>query len=456
MYLEDTIAAVSTPAGEGGIGVIRISGPDSLSILKTIFKRKKNGGFLSHRFCYGDVIVPGSDNVIDEAFAVFMQAPNSFTREDVVEIQCHSGTVIMQHILEIILFQGARLAEPGEFTKRAFLNGRIDLAQAEAVIDLIRAKTDVAASLARQQISGVLSSELISVRNHLRHALALIEAFIDFPDEEIGVRDSDLLSNHILSALSITNALSATFVQGKVYREGVNVLIAGKPNVGKSSLLNTLLKEKRAIVTAVPGTTRDLIEEVVNIDGLPVKLLDTAGIRLTDDLVEQEGISRALERISSADLVLFILDASRPYDTDDLYVYNALIGKKLHIVFNKCDLPAAIKLPAELAAVPTTVISTLTSSGIDELRQAIYQSFLHGHCVDSRESAMLSRSRHYDILLRVAVSINKFIDHRSTSFPDELLALDLREALDYLGQITGETVPDDILELIFSQFCIGK
>jgi tRNA modification GTPase len=456
MYLEDTIAAVSTPVGEGGIGVIRISGSEALPILSKVFRRTNSGGFQSHRFYYGKIVSPQTAITVDEALAVYMQAPRSFTREDVVEIQCHSGTLIIQQVLSLVLLCGARLAEPGEFTRRAFLNGRIDLLQAEAVIDMIRAKTETAVAVARQQFTGALSDALFNIRDIIRNALALIEAYVDFPDEDMAVAESGRLFREIQEALAITTELINSFDEGKVIREGVNVLIAGKPNVGKSSLLNALLKEKRAIVTAIPGTTRDLIEEVINIDGLPVKLLDTAGIRVSDDPIEREGIALALDRVASADLILFMLDTSRPFDANDRLVAESIAHARIVVVLNKSDLDVVLELPASLRSYPVVSISTFFAAGIDQLKHMISQSFLHGKVVDSRDSLFLSRSRHRDALLRVRSLLKDFLDHSAIPLPDELLALDLREALDALGQVTGETTPDDILDLIFGQFCIGK
>lgn len=456
MYLEDTIAAISTPAGEGGIGVVRISGPKSFSILKSIFMRKQGGGFKSHRFYYGEVFSPQTGVTIDEALAVYMQAPKSFTCEDVVEIQCHSGTLIVQQVLASVLACGARLAQPGEFTRRAFLNGRIDLVQAESLIDLIRAKTEAAITVARQQSAGALSESLFRVRDHIRQALALVEAYVDFPDEDMGVADNDSLKQLVCTALTIIDQLIISFEEGRVLRDGVSVLIAGKPNVGKSSLLNALLKEKRAIVTSIPGTTRDLIEEVVNIGGLPARLLDTAGIRVSEDPIEQEGISRAIERIASADLVLFVLDASRPFDGDDRLVAESIMHSRVLVVLNKSDLQSIITLPPELAQLQQVPVSTLDCASLDSLKSVISQTFLHGRSTDNRDLVLLSRSRHRDVLVRVQSILSDFINHKLSSLPEELLSLELRDALDVLGQVTGETTPDDILDIIFSQFCIGK
>jgi tRNA modification GTPase len=456
MYLSDTIAAVSTPVGEGGIAVIRISGPDSLCIIRSLFKRKNDGGFLSHRFYYGDIVSPDSGVIVDEAMCVFMQAPRSFTCEDVVEIQCHSGTLIIQQILALVLASGARLAEPGEFTRRAFLNGRIDLLQAEAVIDLIRGKTEASLKIARQQSDGVLSVALIEIRDLIRNALALAEAYIDFPDEDMGETDIYQFRSQLFTALSQIDALVASYEEGRLFLDGVSVLIAGKPNVGKSSLLNTLLKEKRAIVTSVPGTTRDLIEEVVNINGLPVKLLDTAGIRNPEDPVEREGVSRALQRIPTADLILHLLDSSRSFDSEDRLVADSLAGFNTLIVCNKADLPVNLTLPADLQNRPAVSISTVSGEGIEDLKRLITESFLHGKAIDSREPTLLSKVRHRDVLQSVAGMLRALIDDPEKLVHGELVAIDLREALHRLGQITGETATDDILDLIFSQFCIGK
>jgi len=456
MYVQDTIAAISTPLGEGGIGVIRVSGPEAGRIAGTIFRRKQNGGLTSHRFYYGTIIDPATGDTIDEALLVYMRAPHSYTREDVVEIQCHGGYLVVQRLLALVLGEGARLAEPGEFTKRAFLNGRIDLVQAEAVIDVIRSKTDAALALAQHQREGMLSQRIAAVRERLLHALALVEAHIDFPEDEVGSLTVAEIGRLTEEGRGEIGALLAGFSEGKVLREGVAVLIAGKPNVGKSSLLNTLLREKRAIVTSVPGTTRDIIEEVVNIGGLPVRMLDTAGVRETDDVVEREGVRRTLERIPLADLVLFMVDGARSFDDEDRMILDALGAARAILVVNKSDLPAVIELPAELAARETVAVSTLTGEGIDQVRTAIRDSFLHGRAVDGREFVALSQARHRDALVRALGFLVRFAESLGSGAELELLALELREALDAVGEVTGETTPDEVLDLIFSRFCIGK
>lgn len=456
MYVEDTIAAISTAAGEGGVGIIRVSGPDAPSIANRVFRRGSNGDFESHRFYYGTVFDPATGEDVDEAMAVLMVRPRSYTREDVLEIQCHGGYLVTRRVLELVLAAGARLAEPGEFTRRAFLNGRIDLVQAEAIIDVIRAKTDAALTLAQHQRQGRLSMRLDLVMNELRQALALVEAFIDFPEDDIDHEAQNALTDHARRANETVEELIAGFDEGRVLRDGVAVLITGKPNVGKSSLLNTLLKERRAIVTSVPGTTRDIIEEVVNIRGLPLRMIDTAGIRETEDVVEMEGVRLTLEKIPEADLVLLVIDGSRPFDDDDRMILAALDGKRLILVDNKSDLPRVARLPDALSHVPTVTVSTVHGTGIDELRDVIFQTFIHGAAIDSREYVAISRVRHRDLLSRCKRHLAAFMQGLASDFTLELLAMELRDALAAVGEVTGETTPDDILDVIFDRFCIGK
>jgi tRNA modification GTPase len=456
MYIRDTIAAISTPIGEGGIAIIRVSGDRAKEIAGMIFIPKNSGGLKSHRFYYGDIINPVNGACLDEAMVVLMFAPKSYTAEDVLEIQCHGGYLVAQKILELVVRQGARLAEPGEFTKRAFLNGRIDLVQAEAVIDVIRGKTEAALSLAQHQREGLLSRKIEDVKAGIARTLALLEAYLDFPEEDIQFAGNNVISNLVVTALESIEALLGGYSEGKVLREGVSVLIAGKPNVGKSSLLNTLLKEKRAIVTSVPGTTRDIIEEVVSIKGLPVRMLDTAGIRETHDEIEKEGVRLALERIPRADLVLFVIDVSRPFDSEDQLLLEALADSIVLVVKNKCDLPEVLSLPTELTDKLTVNISTYTGAGIETLRERIFDTFLHGEAVDGREYVAVSQARQRDVLLRARDSLTTFKRHFSEGMNMELLVLDLRDALHAVGELTGETTPDDILDLIFQQFCIGK
>jgi tRNA modification GTPase len=455
MYVNDTIAAISTPVGEGGIGVIRVSGALAIPLAESIFRKHRNGGLLSHRFYYGAIVDPDSADTLDEAMVVVMRAPHSYTREDVLEIQCHGGYLLVQKVMDLVLRSGARLAEPGEFTKRAFLNGRIDLVQAEAVIDLIRSKTDVSLALARHQSEGLLSRRIAAAKEGIVTALAYLEAFIDFPDEDIDSSGTARLTDLIGASLDEIAALLDGFNEGRVLRDGVSVVIAGKPNVGKSSLLNTLLQEKRAIVTSIPGTTRDIIEEVVSIRGLPIRLLDTAGIRETADQVEQEGVSRARDRLSSADLVLFVVDGSRPFTAEDEAVLATLTGRTFLFVSNKADLPLNSGVPAELAD-RRLCISTLTGQGIEALKEEIYATFIHGRAIDSREYVTISQVRHRDALTRARDCLGRFTANFAAGINLELLSIDLREALSAVGEVTGETTADDVLDRIFSSFCIGK
>jgi tRNA modification GTPase len=402
------------------------------------------------------LIDPVTGETVDEVMVVLMRAPRSYTREDLLEIQCHGGSLLVQRVLGLVLRQGARLAEPGEFTKRAFLNGRIDLVQAEAVIDLIRGKSDAALNLAQHQREGLLSRMLGEVRSRLVAALALIEAHIDFPDEDIAPASLERICVSVDAGSRVVQHLLEGFSTGRVLRDGVSVLIAGKPNVGKSSLLNTLLKEKRAIVTAIPGTTRDLIEEIVNIKGLPVRLMDTAGIRETTDPVEGEGVRLARERLAAADLTLFVLDGSRSFDDDDQLILGDLGGRPYFVVRNKIDLPHILTFPELMEPLADLRISTLTGEGIAGLLDAIHQTFLKGEAVDSREYVALNRARHRDALEVCRIRLLQFLNNVATGAELELLAVDLRDALSALGAVTGETTTDEILDQIFSSFCIGK
>lgn len=456
MYQKDTIAAISTPLGEGGIGIVRISGAAAEGIARKIFSRKPSGGLQSHRFYYGELIDPDSGDTVDEIMLVLMQAPRSYTCEDVLELHCHGGYLIVQRVLQLALRAGARLAEPGEFTKRAFLNGRIDLLQAEAVIELIRGKTEAALALAQHQREGILSKRIAAVKDGIITSLAFIEAYLDFPEEDIDLPGVREIETGVRTSLELIEGLLQGFQQGKVLREGVSVLIVGKPNVGKSSLLNTLLKEKRAIVTSIPGTTRDIIEEVVNINGLPVNLLDTAGIRDTGDEIEQEGMKLTMEKIPLADLILFVVDSSRPFENEDALIVNAILGRKILVVSNKSDLPQVIRLPEQVASVPAVRISARDGGGIDELRETIFSRFIHGDSLDGRDFTAISQARHRDALVRAQQGLLSFLESFAAGMPLEIYSLELRDALNALGEVTGETTTDDILDQIFTRFCIGK
>lgn len=455
MYIRDTIAAVSTPPGNGGIGIIRVSGDQAATVGNTIFKPVYDGGLVSHRFSFGTICDATTGEKVDEAMAVYMRAPRSYTREDVLELHCHGGWLVVERVLALVLSCGVRLADPGEFTRRAFLNGRIDLVQAEAVMDIIASKSELALQLAQKQREGALSKRIEDVRGCLLQALALVEAYIDFPDDDLGETDVASILVSVGEARSIITGLLQTFEEGRITRDGISVLIVGKPNAGKSSLLNRLLKENRAIVTHIPGTTRDIIEETISFEGLSVRLLDTAGIRHTDDLVEQEGISRALEKIPQADLVLAVFDASREFSQEDQLLLDVLAGRRAIAVLNKTDLRQKLVLPDEGRFVDIVRIAALSGNGIDLLKRTVCKQFLHSTAQDSRELVALSRARHRDALVSADQCLRQF----SGEFQGrnlELLALDLRGALQAVGSVTGQTATDELLDLIFSSFCIGK
>lgn len=455
MYIRDTIAAISTPPGNGGIGIVRVSGDQAAAIGNSVFKAVKDGGLVSHRFHFGAIIDPATGAIIDEAMAVLMRAPQSFTREDVLELHCHGGWLVVETVLGQVLKCGARLADPGEFTRRAFLNGRIDLVQAEAVMDIIGSNTEAALQLAQSQREGALSRRIEEIRLLLLKALALVEAYIDFPEDDLGEADCEQIRERATQALAMINELLTSFDEGRILRDGVSVLILGKPNVGKSSLLNLLINENRAIVTHLPGTTRDIIEETVIINGLAVRLLDTAGIRHTDDLVEREGINRAMEKISLADLVLFVLDASRPFDSEDQHIHEALADSCVMAVLNKTDLPRQLSLPDSIRCAAQIDMSVRSGDGLDSLKRAVCDHFLKNTSIDRRELVSLSRSRHRDALNSADTALRRFIAGLEQCSL-ELLAIDLREALDCVGTVTGQTTNDELLDQIFSSFCIGK
>ena len=459
MYVEDTIAAIATPFGSGGIGIVRISGSAAESIGLKLFRFAKGGGFKSHRLLYGHLIDPGSGSVIDEAMAVLMRAPNSYTREDVLELHVHGGFYVVRRALQACLSLGARHATPGEFTKRAFLNGRIDLAQAESVVDVINSLGDSSLDLALRQAGGSVSQVVSDFRRNLIDVLALVEAHIDFPDEDISPDSVDLISARVSHILSGVNDLIDSFRFGRVLREGAAVLLVGKPNAGKSSLLNALTCEDRAIVSSVPGTTRDLIEEVVNIDGLPVRIIDAAGIRQhSPDLVEQEGIKRTVDKLSTADLVLFLIDGSSPVDLDDFKILSLVESKSYLVVLTKSDLGLSAATSGFLPeAAPVFNVSSKSLSGVAELRKSIFNFFVGSNAPPSSSSrVVVSSARHYNALVIVRDRLSSFVMGAKSFLSPELLAVDLRDALYALGEITGETTPDDVLDVIFSSFCIGK
>lgn len=457
MYLSDTIAAIATPPGCGGIGIVRVSGPQAEQIGQSVFRGNLGGGFDSHRLYYGRLVNPADAGLIDEGMAVLMRAPRSYTREDVVELHCHGGYLVVRTVLQACVSAGARLAEPGEFTRRAFLNGRIDLCQAESVIDVINSRTDASLALAQRQREGLLGRELDDIRGLVTEALAIIEAHIDFPEEDIDPASLSLVTSRIETARLQMARLMESFRFGKVLREGVSVVLAGKPNAGKSSLLNALACEERAIVSAIPGTTRDMIEEIITVQGLPVRVIDAAGIRRHHgDEIEQEGIRRTLGRLTEADLVLYLADGSHPLDDDDLEIQSALADRPFITVITKADLPQVLDRTQLPPCRGVVGISSRSGLGIDLLRCVLYDYFVQDAPRASDDLVAISNVRHRDVLARAATSLSLFSDHCAAAAEPDLLAIDLREALTAIGEITGATTPDAVLDLIFSTFCIGK
>ena len=456
-HIEETIAAISTPPGAGGIGIIRISGSQALDILQLLFTPKNAAcRFKSHRFYYGHVHHPGDGKILDEVMAVIMKGPHSYTREDVVEIHCHGSFLILQDILGIIVANGASLAAPGEFTKRAFLNGRIDLTRAEAVIDILSAKTRKGVDLAQEQLAGGLYLRLEPIQKALTSMRAVVEVAIDFPDEDIDIVDSKKMYSQLeTEVIAPLTTLLGGVSQGRLYREGISLVIAGRPNVGKSSLLNTILQEERALVTAIPGTTRDSIEEIIDIEGIPVRIIDTAGIRTAAGEVEELGIMRAKDLINKADLVLFMVDGSVAVTEEDTSLYEAVSHKPVLTVINKIDIKSETDTFSWAAAGEQVQISAKQQLGIDALKQAIFKMIVSGR-EQWEEDACPPNLRHQVALKRAKIAAKRILDTLQLGLTNDLIAIDLQECLDYLGEIVGLTTTDDILDVVFEQFCLGK
>ncbi|SUN46772.1 tRNA modification GTPase TrmE [Streptococcus equi subsp. equi] len=451
----DTIAAISTPLGEGAIGIVRLSGTKALDIAKSIFKGKDLTTVASHTLNYGHIIKPSTGEVIDEVMVSVMLAPKTFTREDVIEINTHGGIAVTNDILQLLIKQGARIAEPGEFTKRAFLNGRIDLTQAEAVMDLIRAKTDKAMSIAIKQLDGSLSQLISDTRQEILNTLAQVEVNIDYPEyDDVEEMTTALLRDKTREFQTLLEQLLRTAKRGKILREGLSTAIIGRPNVGKSSLLNTLLREDKAIVTDIAGTTRDVIEEYVNIKGIPLKLVDTAGIRETDDLVEQIGVERSKKALQEADLVLLVLNASEKLTEQDKALLALSQDSNRIILLNKTDLEQVIEkdqLPEE--AIP---ISVLQNQNIDLIEDRINQLFFDHTGLIEQDATYLSNARHISLIEQAVQSLEAVNEGLALGMPVDLLQIDLTRAWEILGEITGDAAPDELITQLFSQFCLGK
>lgn len=449
----DTITAISTPLGEGAIGIVRLSGSQAISIAQKIFKGKNLQDVESHTINYGHIIE--NDTIIDEVMVSVMREPRTFTREDVVEINTHGGVAVTNEILQLLIRSGARMAEPGEFTKRAFLNGRVDLTQAEAVMDLIRAKTDKAMAVAVQQLDGSLKTLITNTRQEILNTLAQVEVNIDYPEyDDVEEMTTALMREKTQEFQKLLEHLLRTAKRGKILREGLSTAIIGRPNVGKSSLLNNLLREEKAIVTDIEGTTRDVIEEYVNIKGVPLKLIDTAGIRETDDIVERIGVERSKKALNEADLVLLVLNASEPLTQQDQTLLNISANSNRIILLNKTDLDERIErdqLPDDLIA-----ISVLENQNIDKIEDRINQLFFENSGSIEKDATYLSNARHISLIEQAVESLKAVNEGLEMGMPVDLLQVDMTRTWEILGEITGDAAPDELITQLFSQFCLGK
>ena len=452
----ETIAAISTAYGDGGIGIIRISGPESLGILRQVFVCK--GSIASRRMTFGKIVDPDTGDVIDEVLAVFMKGPTTYTGEDVAEINCHGSIVALRKTLALVLRQGARMAEPGEFTKRAFLNGRMDLSQAEAVIDVIKAKADAGYEAALSQMEGTLSRRVREIRAKVLDILVDLTVNIDYPDEDIEQLTYEKLLADLDEVEDNVDALLSTAGAGRMIKEGIRVAIVGRPNVGKSSLMNCLLRQSRAIVTEIPGTTRDTIEEAVSIRNIPVYLIDTAGIRDTQDVVEKIGIEKTKEAFNNADLIIVIVDAGTPLTEEDRDILGRLSERRSLVLLNKTDLGNTVT-PRDITNISpnSDVIKTclLTGDGVGEIEDKI-EALVYGGQLSQKDSVMVNNVRHEELLRKAKGALNDASVITEAAEALDIIEIDIREAYDYLGEIIGETVSDEVLDEVFSRFCLGK
>lgn len=456
--MEDTIAAISTSTvSSGGISIVRISGPDAIIIGDKVFKSKKNiklANVQSHTVHFGNICDNG--NEIDEALVIVMKAPNTYTRENIVEIDCHGGILVTKKVLEAVLNAGARLAEPGEFTKRAFLNGRIDLSQAEAVIDIINAKTDKAKDAAVLRLEGKLSEKIKGLRDRLLTMIANIDVSIDYPEHEEETMNYEAVDKGANEMLVEVNKLIATADTGKIYKEGIKTVILGRPNVGKSSLLNTLLDEDRAIVTDIAGTTRDVLEEMINVGGIPLNIIDTAGIRDTDNVIEQIGVEKSKTLAMEADLVLLMFDGSRELTDEDRELIKLTENKKSIVLVNKLDLEQKIDTDElEKLTGGFINISVKADKGVEKLYDAIKSMFIKGD-INVDNQVLISGERNKASLVKAKSSLENVIETIANGMPEDFMIMDLTDAYEALGEISGETLEEDIIDRIFSEFCLGK
>ena len=451
----DTIAAISTPLGEGAIGIVRLSGTDSFKIAQKIFKGKDLNSVASHTLNYGHIVDPDKNEILDEVMVGAMRSPKTFTREDIIEINTHGGIAVTNEILQLVIREGARLAEPGEFTKRAFLNGRVDLTQAEAVMDIIRAKTDKAMNIAVKQLDGSLSDLINNTRQEILNTLAQVEVNIDYPEyDDVEEATTEIIREKTTEFEALLTNLLKTARRGKILREGISTAIIGRPNVGKSSLLNNLLREEKAIVTDIEGTTRDVIEEYVNINGVPLKLVDTAGIRETEDIVERIGVERSRKALKEADLVLLVLNASEPLTDQDRQLLEISQDSNRIILLNKVDLPQQI----ELDEIPADhiKISVLKNQNINQIEDRINALFFENAGLVEQDATYLSNARHISLIEKAVESLQAVNEGLAMGMPVDLLQVDLTRTWEILGEITGDAAPDELITQLFSQFCLGK
>lgn len=456
----DTITSISTPMGEGAIGIVRLSGPQAVEIADKLYKGKHLlNDVPSHTINYGHIIDPESKEVVEEVMVSVLRAPKTFTREDIIEINCHGGILTINRVLELTMTYGARMAEPGEFTKRAFLNGRIDLSQAEAVMDFIRSKTDRASKVAMNQIEGRLSDLIKKQRQSILEILAQVEVNIDYPEyDDVEDATTEFLLEQSKEIKQEINRLLDTGAQGKITREGLSTVIVGKPNVGKSSMLNNLIQDNKAIVTEVAGTTRDVLEEYVNVRGVPLRLVDTAGIRETEDIVEKIGVERSRKALSQADLILFVLNNNEALTQEDYTLYEVVKNEDVIVIVNKMDLEQNIdinEVKDMIGDTPLIQTSMLKQEGIDELEIQIRDLFFGGE-VQNQDMTYVSNSRHISLLKQARQTIQDAIDAAESGVPMDMVQIDLTRTWEILGEIIGETASDELIDQLFSQFCLGK
>ena len=456
----DTITSISTPMGEGAIGIVRLSGPQAIEIGDILYKgKKKLSEVETHTINYGHIIDPETNETVEEVMVSVLRAPKTFTREDIIEINCHGGILTINRILELTMTYGARMAEPGEYTKRAFLNGRIDLSQAEAVMDFIRSKTDRASKVAMNQIEGRLSDLIKKQRQSILEILAQVEVNIDYPEyDDVEDATTDFLLEQSKRIKEEINQLLETGAQGKIMREGLSTVIVGRPNVGKSSMLNNLIQDSKAIVTEVAGTTRDVLEEYVNVRGVPLRLVDTAGIRDTEDIVEKIGVERSRKALSEADLILFVLNNNEPLTEDDQTLFEVIKNEDVIVIINKTDLEQRLdvsELREMIGDMPLIQTSMLKQEGIDELEIQIKDLFFGGE-VQNQDMTYVSNSRHISLLKQARQSIQDAIDAAESGIPMDMVQIDLTRTWEILGEIIGESASDELIDQLFSQFCLGK